>query len=274
MLPDNFMRKIIRVTMRPFIRLLLRYGVGYGDFAQITKELFVEVADTDFRIPNRRQTTSRISVLTGIPRREIKKIQEHTTSSRNEHFPFNHAARVITNWLHDDEFMAAGERAAPLQTKTEGAGTFNALVRKYGNNTPSRAILDELVRVGAVELDKDGVARLVSEGYVPTKDSVELLSMAMQSVADHITTIDFNDLNKPDTSRLQLTVNYDNVTDDGVEIFRQISQEKSREVLLYLNRFLATQDRDSNPGIEGSGRNRTGLGIFYFEDNQEIVSDD
>lgn len=274
MLPDSFMRKIIRVTMRPFIRLLLRYGVGYGDFAQVTKELFVEVAHTDFQIPKRKQTTSRISVLTGIPRREIKKIQENTLPGGKEHFPFNHAARVITNWLHDEEFTDASEQAAALPTKTDGKGSFNALVRKYGNNTPPRAILDELIRVGAVELDKDGVAKLVSTGYVPSNDSIELLSMAMQSVADHITTIDYNDLHKPDTSRLQLTVDYDNVTDDGVEIFRQISQEKSREILLYLNRFLATQDRDSNPNIEGSGKNRTGLGIFFFEDNNETVSDD
>ena len=272
--PHSFMRKIIRVTMRPFIRLLLRYGVGYGDFAQVTKQLYVEVADADFRIGKRKQTTSRISVLTGIPRREIKKIQETSEPEEDDHIPFNHAARVITSWMNDDEFTDRNQKPASLLTKTDGEGTFNALVLKYGNNTPPRAILDELIRVGAVELDKNGEAKLISQGYVPTKDSEELLNVAMQSVADHITTIDFNDINKPDTSRLQLAVNYDNVTDDGVEIFRHISQEKSKEVLLYLNRFLATQDRDSNPTIEGSGKNRTGLGIFYFEDNQTSVSDD
>lgn len=255
--------------MRPFIRLLLRYGVGYGDFTQVVKELFVEVAESDFQLKNRKQTISRISVLTGITRREIKKIQDNSQAPERDYIPYNHAARVITNWLHDQEFTNSAGKAAPLQTRTDGDGTFNSLVLKYGNNTPSRAILDELVRVGAVQLDDKGIATLESTGYVPGKDSEELLAISMQSVADHISTIDFNDINKPDLSRLQLTVNYDNVTNDGVDVFRQISQEKAKELLLYIDRFLATQDRDNNPRIEGNGTNRTGLGIFYFEDKQK-----
>lgn len=247
----------------------MRYGIGYGEFAQVCKELYVEVADTDFRIANRKQTVSRISVLTGITRREIKQIKETATDKSREYFPYNHAARVLTSWIHDSEFHDSEGNAAHLSARTDGEGTFNRLVYKYGNNTPYRAILDELVRVGAVTVDDDGIARMTSNGYVPGKDSQELLSVAMQSVADHISTIDFNDVHKPETSRLQLSVNYDNVTDDGVEVFRQVSREKSKEILLFLDHFLATQDRDSNPAIVGAGRNRTGLGIFYFEDNHD-----
>lgn len=267
--PDNFVQKLIRVTMRPFIRLLLRYGVGYGDFSAIVKELFVEVADEHFRIDGRKQTISRISVLTGITRREIKKILSETPDTKGEYFIFNHAARIITSWLHDKEFQDCDGKAAGLATGIDGPGTFNALVRKYGNNTPSRAILDELIRVGAVETDDNGVAKMLSLGYVPTKDSQEMLSLSLQSVADHISTIDYNDTHKPADSRLQLTVNYDNVTDDGVEVFKQISQAKSKEILLFLDRFLSTQDRDSNQSIDGTGTNRTGLGIFYYEEARD-----
>ncbi|MFK7993981.1 MAG: DUF6502 family protein [Granulosicoccus sp.] len=261
------------MTLQPFIRLLLRYGIGYGEFAQVCKEVYVEVADTDFRIANRKQTVSRISVLTGITRREIKHIREMMQDTSREYFPYNHAARILSSWTHDPEFQNDDGSAAALTATTEGDGTFNKLVHKYGNNTPYRAILDELVRVGAVSVNDEGVARMVSTGYVPGKDSQELLSVALQSVADHISTIDFNDIHKPDTSRLQLTVNYDNVTDDGVEVFRQVSREKSKEILMFLDRFLATQDRDSNPTIDGSGRNRTGLGIFYFENKHDPESD-
>ncbi len=271
---DNFTQKLIRVTMRPFIRLLIRYGVGHGDFTAVTKDLFVEVAEQDFRLAGRKQTISRISVLTGITRREIKKILSETPDTRGEYFIYNHAARVLTSWLHDEEFQDDDGKAAGLSTRTDDAGSFNALVKKYGNNTPSRAILDELIRVGAVETDDNGVARMLSTGYVPTKDSEEMLSVSFQSVADLITTIDYNDTHKPSESRLQLTVNYDNVTNDGVEIFRQVSREKCKEILLFLDRFLATQDRDNNQGIDGEGTNRTGLGIFYYEDERESDSNE
>ena len=271
---NEFMQKMIRVTLRPFVRLLLRYGVGYGDFSAVVKRLFIEVAEQDFPIEKRKQTISRISVLTGITRREIKKILEQNDSGEHEYFVYNHAARIITYWLNDQEFQTTAGSTASLSINDEGAGTFDALVRKHGNNTPSRAILDELIRVGAVEVDGRGFAHLMSVGYVPSEDTQELLSVSLQSVADQLSTIDYNDLHQRSDSRLQLTVNYDNVTDDGVEVFRQISRDKCHEVLLFLDRLLATQDRDNNPAVTGDGTNRTGLGIFFFQENLENKSND
>lgn len=263
------MQKLIRVTMRPLIRIMIRYGIGYGDFSAVVKRIFIEVAENDFTIDGRKQTISRVSVLTGITRREIKKILDNSSTKREEEvFVYNHAARIISCWLHDKEFQLPDGTAAALSTKQDGEGTFNNLVYKYGNNTPSRAILDELVRVGAVELDEGGMARMVSLGYVPSEDTQELLSVSFQSVADLISTIDYNDRNRNADTRLQLTVNYDNVSDEGVEVFRHVSREKSKEVLLFLDRFLATQDKDNNPAIAGKGANRTGLGIFFFEERK------
>lgn len=196
------MHRTIRTTLRPFIRLLLRYGIGYGEFAQICKALYVDVAHADFRIHNRKQTISRVSVLTGISRREIRHILDQEADTPDELSPVNHAARILAFWRHDPDFHDNRGQAAPLPIAMEGDHTFNALVRKYGNNTPYRAILDELVRVGAVEVDDTGVARMISMGYVPSNASRELLGVGMQSVADHIRTIDNNDMHKPINSNL------------------------------------------------------------------------
>ncbi len=272
---NDFMQKLIRVTMRPFIRVMIRYGIGYGDFTAVVKPLFIEIAENDFKIDGRKQTISRISVLTGITRREIKKVLDFSSNKRDEEaFVYNHAARILSCWLHDEEFQNTDGTAANLSVQNDGVGTFNNLVHKYGNNTPSRAILDELIRVGAVEVDSSGMATMLSFGYVPKADTQELLSVSFQSVADLISTIDYNDKTQPEDSRLQLSVNYDNVTNEGVEVFRHVSREKSKEVLLFLDRFLATQDKDINPAIEGEGTNRTGLGMFFFEEKNSDYKDE
>lgn len=196
-MPSNdFLHQTIRITLRPFIRLLLRYGMGYGEFAQVCKKLFVEVADSDFRIADRKQTVSRISVLTGITRREIKQIRECSGDTSNEYTHCNHAARVLVSWHEDVEFQDDKGNPAPLPINSEGHGTFNMLTQKYGNNTPYRAILDELVRVGAVTMDDVGIARVISEAYVPSKESQKQISAAMQSIAMQIATVDSNDTNQ------------------------------------------------------------------------------
>lgn len=271
---NTFMHSLIRKTLRPFVRLLLRYGVGYGDFETVVKRLFIEVADQDFRLENRKQTISRISVLTGITRREIKKILECPESAQEDIFIYNHAARILTHWLHDSDFHDSFGKPTGLSVNNSGPGSFDSLVKKHGNNTPTRAVLDELKRIGAVQVEDDDIAKMSSVGYVPSMDKQELLKVSFQSVADLLSTIDFNDSNETVTTRLQLSVNYDNVTDDGVDVFRRISREKCRELLLYLDRFLSTQDRDNNPMLDGEGTNRTGLGIFFFHENSEEKLDE
>lgn len=218
---SNFMHTTIRTTLRPFIRLLVRYGIGYGEFAQISKELYVEVAHSDFHIRKRKQTISRVSVLTGISRREIRNLLDHRANNTNDFFPYNHAARILAFWIHDPDFHDIHGHPAPLVVGIEGDQTFNALVRKYGNNTPFRAILDELIRVKAVQVDDHGIAHMISMAYVPSNDSRKLLSEGLQSVANHIRTIDYNDTHQPDTVRFQMSVDFDKlIKEDDVEMFR------------------------------------------------------
>ena len=130
---------------------------------------------------------------------------------------------------------------------------------------PARSILDELVRVGAAAVN-DGIVKLNSTGYVPTTSNDEMLRLSAEGASDLLNTVDHNLQVDQAVSRLQLSVAYDDVPAEGVELFRKLSREKSLEVLTSLDQFLATQDRSVNPSIEGIGRYRTGLGIYYFEE--------
>ena len=41
------------------------------------------------------------------------------------------------------------------------------------------------------------------------------------------------------------------------------------KLLEHLDEWLASNDRDTNPSMEGTGRNVAGLGIYYFEEPYE-----
>lgn len=112
---------------------------------------------------------------------------------------------------------------------------------------------------------------LTSTGYVPSTSNDEMLRLAAEGASDLLNTVDYNLQGDNEVSRLQLSVAYDDIPDDGVELFRNLSREKSIELLTSLDQFLATQDRSVNPSIEGEGRYRTGIGIYYFE--EEVVPD-
>ena len=256
---------VLRV-LRPLIRIMLRNGASYGTFSDLAKWVYVDVATKEFGIKGRKQSTSRVSVITGLSRKEVmrvRKLPKPDDSASTERY--NRAARVIAAWRRGSDFLDEKGRPAPLPMTGSGA-TFSGLVKRFGGDVPVRATLDELIRVGAVEPCKDGRVRLLTRAYIPESSDADKLHILGTDVGHLISTIDHNLKPDPIISRFQRKVAYDNLPDDVLPQFRELSAKKAQALLESLDRWLAQHDRDINPAVKGSGRNRAGLGAFYFEE--------
>ncbi len=262
---DTLYNAIIKL-LRPLVLILLRDGISYHVFTDIVRWVYVDVAFKEFGIPGRKQSTSRISVITGLSRKEVQKLREFgfpkdvDTPGR-----YNRAARVIGGWISDPVFL--DQKKKPLSLPLEGTVSFSSLVRKYSGDMPVRAVLDELINVGGAELQDDGTVQLLTRAYLPSADKQAKLDILGNDVADLIATIKHNlepGFRKP---FFQRKVSYDNVPDEFVERFRNLSAQKSQRLLEVLNEWLIASDRDTNPGLKSGCRNRVGLGIYYFEEN-------
>jgi hypothetical protein len=241
--------------------------VSFGTFADWVKWIYVDVAMKEFTIKGRKQSTSRVSVLTGLSRKEVKRLQGITRpddSGRNE--KYNRAARVISAWRREREFLDADGNPSTLSITGPWA-TFSEIVRRYSGDVPVRAILDELLRIGAVEQLDNGKISLLAKAYIPEINEADKLHILGTDVAYLITTIDHNLQSDSDgKSRLQRKVAYDNLPDEALETFRKMSTKRAQILLENLDKWLAKHDRDVNPSVQGTGRNIAGLGIYYFEE--------
>jgi len=256
---------IVRL-LRPLVRILLRNGVSFGTFAELAKWVYVDVADKEFRIARRKQSISRVSILTGLSRKEILRVKQLLKpDDRASGERYNRAARVISAWQRESDFLDAGGRPSPLAVEGRGA-TFSALVKRFSGDVPPRAILDELIRVGAVERLADGRIGLMARAYIPGTDDADKLHILGTDVGDLISTIAHN--LEPDEAGpfFQRKVSYDNLPDESLPAFRELSAQKAQSLLEELDQWLARHDRDVNPRVKGAGRNRAGLGIYYFEE--------
>lgn len=258
--------------LRPLVRILLRNGVTYGAFADLAKWVFVDVAGKEFALPGRKQTVSRISVITGLTRKEVSRIQQiETPDDSAVSHQYNRAARVISGWTHDRRFSDGKD--TPLVLPFEGENpSFAELVKQYSGDMPARAVLDELLRIGAVEKESDGRLRLIARAYVPLGDESGKLNILGTDVYHLITTIDHNLQNAGADPRFQRKVAYDNLPGEAMPQLRKLSAEKSQALLEELNRWLREHDRDANPDAGGSGRKRAGIGIYYFEEDVQEES--
>lgn len=138
--------------LHPIVRVLLKHGMSHTEFSELARKAHVDVAFKDFRIEGRKQTVSRVAVLTGLSRKEVVRLQYiFDAAPLAEKGPLNRAARVITGWTIDPEFRDAHGQPRPLPSTGDGA-SFATLIKRYSGDITAGAILDELVHVGAVEL--------------------------------------------------------------------------------------------------------------------------
>lgn len=262
---DTVLSRTVQRLLRPLVCILLRNGVSYGTFADLAKWVYVDVATREFAIAGRKQSTSRVAVLTGLTRKEVHRLRQPSMPRDREIAErYNRAARVIAGWRREREFLDAEGRPAALPMSGE-TGSFTSLVRHFSGDMPVRAVLDELRRVGAVtELD-DGRVELVTRAYVPKTSETDKLHILGTDVAHLIATIDHNLRSDSTEPFFQRKVAYDNLPDEMLPEFRKLSSEKAQLLLEELDRWLAQHDRDTEPDIEGTGRNWAGVGIYYFE---------
>ena len=179
--------------------------------ADVVKQVYVDVAFEEFGLPGRKQTTSRVSVITGLSRKEVARLRRlNRRNDQETRQQYNRAARVISAWVREAEFHDANGQPAPLPVEGDQT-SFGALVRRYSGDMPVRAILDELLRVRAVERLEDGRIRLLARSYVPAAGEVEKLGILGTDVADLIATIDWNLRHPSAESYFQRKVQYDNL---------------------------------------------------------------
>ncbi len=253
--------------------MLLRNNVPYGAFADLVRRAYIEVATKDFTVEGRKQSNSRIATITGLSRKEVKRIQELEDEPDNLLIEkYNRAARVVYGWVHDETYQEDDSKALALQFEGE-APTFTSLVKAYSGDVPPRAILDELERVGVVEVDEQQNIHLLSRAYIPKSGVNEKIYYIGTDVSALLNTMDRNIYQPELKPFFQRKVYYDNLPDEAIAELQDIINTDSQTLLEKVDQAMAKHDRDANPNSKGTGRNAIGVGIYYFE-NKDIKEQD
>jgi hypothetical protein len=263
----NAISAAINRLLYPLVRILLRQGMPFGAFSDLAKRVYVDVAQQEFGIPGRKQSISRVSIITGLTRKEVRRVQGLSAADDAAAIAqYNRAARVISGWRRDPQFIDAQGNPSELPLEGEGV-TFAGLVKRFSGDVPARAIRDELVRVGAAEITATGAIRLQARAYVPSDSETEKVGILGTDVADLLTTITHNIARDVPEPYFQRKVVYDNLPVEAMTELKPLVNQKAQELLEEFDRWLAARDRDANSDVKGHGRQRAGIGIYYFEND-------
>jgi len=261
-LPQTALQRALATLLRPLCRVLLRHSVSFGAFEDIAKRIYVQVALEEFGIPGKKPSISRASILSGLTRKEVQRLVSETNGNGEDTSDrYNRAARVLTGWIRDPDFV--DEKGEPRRIAQDGELGFATLVRRHSGDMPARAVLDELIRVGAVAQHEDGMLELLTHAYIPQRSPADKIGILGSDVADLISTIDHNLEHGATDPRYQRKVMYQSIPVADLPAFRKLSAAQSQALLERLDRWLAEHDTDIRPG---EARARVGVGIHYFEE--------
>ena len=260
------LERAVEHLLRPLLRLLLRHAVAFGSFEEIAKRVYVDLAFKEFGIGGKKATASRVAVLSGLTRKEVQRVATQAGSEPDDDVdPYNRASRVLTGWIRDADFADA--QGQPRALDADGALGFAELVRRYSGDMPAKAVLDELVRVGAVARGADARVELVTRGYVPRHSEGHKFGILGTDVADLISTIDHNVVHGETDPRFQRKVMYEALPASALPAFRALGAQRAQALLESLDRWLAEHDADPAPDAEKAQPHaRVGIGIYYFEE--------
>lgn len=247
--------------LRPLVRVLLRHGLAYDEFAELARRAYVDVAERDFPVAGRKQTASRVSVITGLNRKEVARLQALNAQGDGGGAELartmNRAARVVAGWLHEHT-PRGGE---PVAIDAE---QFAALVRKHSGDMPARAVLDELRHAGALQVGEDGRYRLAAQGYVPQHTDVRKIGLLGQHAAELLGAIEHNLANPPEQAWLQQRVFADHIPADRIDTVRHRLRDTGLQALAATRDTLIEHDGGDTAPLPGA--RRVTLGIYYFEE--------
>lgn len=249
--------------LRPLVRILLRNGIAYGSFAELAKKVYVDVAFQEFAPSTKKQTISRVSALTGLTRKEAKRLHEleHTDSGRSEQ-RYNRAVRVISGWVNDKEFHDPHGQPETLPIEGDRA-SFSALVKNYSGDVPTQSMLSVLAAASAIERLDDRV-RLIRRAYVPGKDPADKLNILGTDTAELIATIDHNLVSDRNDLRFQRKVSNYRVRADAMAEFKALSEGKAQELLEQFDAWLSEHEIDAE-AKEAEQGHYVSVGIYYYE---------
>jgi hypothetical protein len=257
--------RAVRSVLRPLVRILLRNDVDLWAFVEAAKQVYVDVASKEFGVPGRKPSVSRVSLLTGLTRKEVSRLWEVDEAAGVDTARYSRAANVVTAWIRTRGYQ--DENGEPRELPFDGGRrSFSELVRRFGADVTPRSLLDELVQAGVVERDSRGRVRLLARGYVPRTDDAEKLGILGSDVADLIRSVDHNITSPPDQAFFQRKVAYDNLVAGCLPELRARAARRGQTLLEALDRFMSANDRDATPSLPSDGRHRAVVGIYYYEE--------
>lgn len=258
--------KALLVFLKPIARALLSAGIGYREFAEISKSAFVDVATKDYGLRGRPTNISRVAVMTGLTRKEVRRIRnkseagEETAVVRSTPM-----AEILHRWYTDAEYLDQDGHPVELPFDS-GERSFTELVRKYGGDIPPGAMRTELKRINAVEELDSGSLRILKRNVSGLEVHERLVNGLASVMYPAALTLAVNTQPSETDTFIHRTAATRYVRKDDIPRLRRICSERLVEFSDSIDDLFVAYETLYEREVAQAPEKAVGIGVFYFEE--------
>jgi Family of unknown function (DUF6502) len=257
-----------RHLLAPVVRLLLRSGVTWAEFAELGKEVFVDVARRDYGIQGRPTNNSRVAMITGLSRREVTRVRDVLVGETPAPVPpASRVAQVLSGWHVDPEFLDERGRPAVLRAGGEQRSV-EALLKRHAGDLPHGAFLKELLQLGVVERAGKSGYRVLARDYLRGPADPDIVRQLGVALHDHAVTLTHNvNTDGTEPARFEGMASTPRLAPRYARAFAQFAAERGQAFLEEIDAWLVRHEvkrskRGAKPGV------RMGLGVYLIRDGK------
>ncbi len=254
-----------RLIFRPIARILLRAGVNWRELAEVCKLTYVEVATQEFGIRGRPTNISRVAIMTGFTRREVRRLRNVLENEELAKFEsMNSATRVLSGWYSDKDFTdTLGE---PLRLAVAGGSpSFEALCSRYSGDVAPTTMLKELKHVGAVV--EDNLGRLIAQSrvYMPVHMDPDQMLTSGSVMEDMGETVAYNLHRSADElARFERRATNTRMPKAVIPAFKRFLDREAQAFLERVDNWLSEHENANATDCV-----RLGLGTYWIQSSSE-----
>ncbi len=272
--PSRSLTIAIQRLMRPLVRLLLANGITYPFLSGLMKAVYVDVAVKDFPLPGKAQTDSRISLLSGVHRKDVRRFRHDVVApSAVPASAVSLGAELLTKWTTHTDFIDAKGNPLPLPRLSGKANekSFESLVESVSKDIRSRVVLDEWLRIGVARLDDQNNVCLNVDAFIPAKGFDEKAFYFGQNMHDHIAAGMQNLMSDP-SPYFDRCVYHDMLTPSSVKALDETVRELGMQMLHAVNRRAMELKQQQEAG-DATARFRMNFGTYFYNEYTETRAD-
>lgn len=258
--------EFLGALLRPIVSFALRKGVGVGQFEEVLRNVYVSEAAKEFEKNGLEINVSRLSVATGLNRRDVTRIWNG--EGRIEP-PAGLLTKVIGQWRGDPRFSDKGDRPKPLGYRGDDS-EFAGLVRSVSRDLNPYTVMFELERIGIATKEEEKII-LKGEVMIAPNDLKRGCELLGADFHDLLSAVDHNLASSDEFSpHHHIRTQYDNIVVDELPRIRAWLLKKGAELHEEVRNFLSRLDKDLNPQLaKKQGGARVALGSFSFVDDPD-----